>query len=216
MPRPYLTATDHAFASGPVFMRPGSLNAAVAATGNKADGELLCNIFESFNRQAQCGARVRLGLGARLVNDNRSRTVQIGDDCAIRGIIRCEAGASVTVGNLVYVGDNVIISARQSVEIADSTLLAHGVQIFDNDSHPTDAAEREAHFKAILDAGSLKPFHVAAAPVKLGRRCWLGFNSAVMKGVTIGDESIVAAGSIVVRDVPPRVVVAGNPARVVK
>lgn len=212
----YVTAADHAFASGPVFTRPKSLDAAVAETGKEADGALILAIFEAFENHAQLGEHVRLGLGARLVSKNKRKTVHIGSNCAIRGIIRCEAGGNIAIGDLVYVGDDVIISAQQSIEIGELTLLAHGVHIFDNDSHPTDADEREAHFKAILGVKSSGRYNVAAAPVKIGRRCWIGFNSAIMKGVTIGDDSIVAAGSIVIRDVPPGVIVAGNPARIVK
>ncbi len=52
--------------------------------------------------------------------------------------------------------------------------------------------------------------------MRIGRRCWLGLNSIVMKGVTIGDGTIVASGGVVVDDLPAGVVAAGNPARVVK
>jgi acetyltransferase-like isoleucine patch superfamily enzyme len=57
---------------------------------------------------------------------------------------------------------------------------------------------------------------IATGAVIIGERVWIGFNSIVMKGVTIGDASIVAAGSVVVRDVPSHAVVAGNPAKIVK
>jgi len=54
-----------------------------------------------------------------------------------------------------------------------------------------------------------------SGPVKIGDYCFIGFNATVLKGVTIGDEAIVGAGAVVTKDVPPRCVVAGNPARVV-
>ena len=57
---------------------------------------------------------------------------------------------------------------------------------------------------------------IGAAPVVIGQRAWIGLNAYVGKGVTIGDESIVAAGSVVTRDVPPYSLVAGNPAQVLK
>jgi acetyltransferase-like isoleucine patch superfamily enzyme len=214
--RLYLTPYDHAFASGPVFLRPASVEAARELFDRTEDGDLLWRIFEAFDQMAVPGDRLRLGLKARIVSKNADRRIAIGDDCAIRGTIRCERGGRVSIGSTVYVGDDVIISAHTDISIGDVTLLAHGVHIFDNDSHPTDPAQREAHFKAILGVPSSGKYEVASRPVRIGRGCWLGFNSAVMKGVAIGDESIVASNAVVINDVPPRVVVAGNPARVVK
>ncbi len=95
-------------------------------------------------------------------------------------------------------------------------LLAHGVQVFDNDTHPTGAAERQAHFRSILKIGPRRDFAIAARPVRIGSRCWLGFSSVVMKGVTIGDDAIVAAAAVVTSDVAAGSVVAGNPARRVR
>jgi acetyltransferase-like isoleucine patch superfamily enzyme len=214
--RLYMTPYDHAFASGPVFTRPESLEAARAEFDRAEDADLLWRIFEAFSTHATSGARLRLGLKARIVSKNREPMVTIGDDCAIRGILRCEPGGRISIGSTVYIGDDVIISAQSGISIGDTTLLAHGVQIFDNDTHPTDPAEREAHFKAILGVPHSGSYQIATRPVRIGGGCWLGFNSAVMKGVTIGDGSIVAASSVVIDDVPPRSLVAGNPARVVK
>jgi acetyltransferase-like isoleucine patch superfamily enzyme len=212
----YLTPYDHAFASGPVFTRPASIAAARGNFDRPEDGDLLWQIFEAFDSFAASGERLRLGLKARIVSKNREKMVTIGSDCAIRGVIRCEPGGRVSIGNTVYVGDDVIISAQERVSIGDVTLIAHGVHIFDNDSHPTDPTQREAHFKAILGVPSMGGYKVATRPVSIGRRCWIGFNSAIMKGVTIGDEAIVAANSMVIADVPPQTLVAGNPARPVK
>jgi acetyltransferase-like isoleucine patch superfamily enzyme len=214
--RLYMTPYDHAFASGPVFTRPESIGAARSQFDRAEDGDLLWRIFEAFDAHARFGDRLRLGLKARIVSKNRERMVAIGGDCAIRGIIRCEPGGRVNIGSTVYVGDDVIVSAQSEISIGDLTLLAHGVQVFDNDTHPTDPAEREAHFKAILGVPHSGAYNIATRPVRIGSGCWLGFNSAVMKGVTIGDGSIVAANSVVIDDVPPHSIVAGNPARVVK
>ena len=214
--RLYMTPHDHAFASGPVFTRPESIEAARAEFDRGEDADLLWRVFEAFAANASFGVRLRLGLKSRIVSKNRERMVSIGDDCAIRGIIRCEPGGRVSIGNTVYIGDDVIISAQSEITIGDTTLLAHGVQVFDNDTHPTDPLEREAHFRAILGVPHTGTFRIATRPVRIGNGCWLGFNSAVMKGVSIGDGSIVAANSVVIDDVPARSIVAGNPARVVK
>lgn len=215
-PRLYLSAHDHAFASGPVFHRPADAVQAAELVGNEADGRLLAAVFEQFEQFATLGERLRLSVRARLVSKNGEPRVRIGNDCAIRGVLRCEKGGRIEVGNTVYIGDDVIVSAQERVTIGSLTLLAHGVQIFDNDSHPIDPVEREAHFRAILGVGGGGTWTITSAPVSIGSGCWIGFGAAIMKGVTIGDQAVVAAGSVVVSDVPARSVVAGVPARVIK
>jgi acetyltransferase-like isoleucine patch superfamily enzyme len=212
----YLTPYDHAFASGPVFLRPESIEAARAQFDRPEDGDLLWRVFESFANACELGEGLRLSLHARVINKNAQKRVRIGDNCAIRGVIRCNPGAEVVIGDLVYVGDAVVMDAMSRIEIGSHTLLAHGVQILDNDNHPTDAAERAAHFEAILGISKRKDFAIGSAPVSIGRRCWLGFNTAVMKGVSMGEDSIAAAGSMVLKDVPALTLVGGNPARVIK
>lgn len=214
--RPYLDPRDHAFAHGPTFLRPASIEAAREAFDRPEDGERLWSVFEQFHRAAEIGEGLRLGLDARLIATAGGGSVRIGKDCVIRGVIRCDGAGEVELGELVYLGDGVIVSSRTSVSIGAGTLVAHGVQIFDNDTHPTDAVERSAHYLSILKLGPARDFAIPAAPVRIGAHCWIGFNAAVMKGATIGDEAIVAAGAVVTKDAPAGAVVAGNPARVIK
>ncbi len=214
--RPYLDPHDHAFAEGPVFKRPASAAAAKALFDRPEDGERLLQVFEAFERGAEFGEDVRLGLNARLLTPDGERRVRIGHNAVIRGVIRCETAGEAVIGEEVYIGDAAILSVRARLEIGDGTLIAHGVQIFDNDTHPIDAAQRQAHFRAILKLGPKGDFDIGAAPVRIGRRCWLGFGCAVMKGVVLGDEVIVAAGAVVTSDAAARSILAGNPARVVR
>ncbi|HEX4098210.1 MAG TPA: acyltransferase [Caulobacteraceae bacterium] len=214
--RPYLDPRDHAFANGPVFARPANAAAARAMFDRPEDGERLMHVFEAFERGAELGDGVRLGLEARLLTPDGERRVRIGANAAIRGVIRCEGEGRCEIGPEVYVGDDAIISAWTRIEIGEGTLIAHGAQVFDNDTHPIDAAERRAHFRSILKLGPRRDFTIGARPVRIGRDCWLGFGAAVMKGVSIGDEAIVAAGAVVVSDVRSRTIVAGSPARQVR
>ena len=214
--RPYLDPRDHAFANGPVFARPANLAAARALFDRPEDGERLMQLFEAFARGAELGDGVRLGLQARLLTPDGERRVKIGANAVIRGVIRCEDDGRVEIGDEVYIGDGVIVSAWIKVEIGEGTLLAHGVQLFDNDTHPIDPAERRAHFRSILKLGPRRGFSIGRRPVLIGKDCWLGFGSAVMKGVQIGDQAVVASGAVVTSNVRPRSIVAGNPAREVR
>ena len=134
----------------------------------------------------------------------------------IRGILRVESQGRLSIGEEVYVGDNVIISVAAAVMIGRSSFLAHGVQVFDNDTHPISRTERQHHLNRIIGGRLYEPYTIPSAPVHIGQQCWIGMNSLVMKGVTIGDGSIIAAGSVVVKDVEPGMIVGGNPARPIK
>ena len=216
-------AADHAFADGFVFSRVSSIEearSAIKATGAADSDESaarLLSVWNRFEQSAILSKDVKLGINARIVNGNSKDSIRIDGPTAIRGVLRVEASGSIEIGKFCYIGDGTILSARALIEIGQATLLAHGVQIFDNDSHPTDAWHREVQFRRMLGDKSVSaPLEIAASPVIIGRRCWVGMNSIVMKGVSMGDEAIVAAGSVVTTTVPSRAIVAGNPARVIK
>jgi acetyltransferase-like isoleucine patch superfamily enzyme len=144
------------------------------------------------------------------------RQIHLGARTICRGILLCDGGlGSIDIGEFVYIGDDVVISTRDRIWIGSRTLVAHGVQIFDNDSHPVDARDRHADYLNLL-GGRARTHDIPARPVVIGEDCWIGTNSIVLKGVTIGNRSVVAAGSVVTADVGEDCVVAGNPARVVR
>ncbi|HJD53261.1 MAG TPA: acyltransferase [Candidatus Avibacteroides avistercoris] len=115
-----------------------------------------------------------------------------------------DTGAQIIIGDRVGVSA-VTISAFERITIGDDTLIGGNVLITDSDWHQIDPGERlEGRGQA------------ASAEVKIGRNVFIGTRSIVLKGVTIGDNSIIGAGSVVTRDIPPNVIAAGNPCRVIK
>jgi len=107
----------------------------------------------------------------------------------------------LTIGDCVLISPGVRISASDEIVIGNNVMLAHGVYITDSDWHGVyDRIQRDPR----------------VLPVHIGDNAWLGDHAVVLKGVSIGENSIVAARSVVSKDVPANVVVAGNPARVVK
>lgn len=173
---------------------------------------------ESFRKGAVIGNGCSLGPNAWCVNFGTKNNVKIGERVVCRGILRCEnwADAHLTIGDDVYIGDDSIISCAERVEIGRLTMLAHGVQIFDNDTHPLDPIERSRDYIRILGNNPGPRSPIASAPIWIGERVWIGLNSIVMKGVRIGEGSVIAAGSVVVSDVPPYTIVAGDPAKAVR
>jgi acetyltransferase-like isoleucine patch superfamily enzyme len=223
MERGCISATDHAFADGPVFPLVADLAEARAALEKACpdpsdqDVRVLLAISEKFRRGANCHPDLKIGLGARLINGGDPGMVSIDGPTAVRGILRAEAGGTLTIGKFCYIGDGAIISARTGISIGTSTLIAHGVQIFDNNSHPTQVFEREVQFRRMLgDKSVVAPMTIDAAPVTIGERCWVGLNSLVLKGVTIGDDTIIAAASVVTSDLPAGVIAGGSPARILR
>ncbi|MDP3426644.1 MAG: acyltransferase [Humidesulfovibrio sp.] len=210
---------DHAFAnSRPFALSPpfGLLQWALAQLTTQ--GRTLARIRQAFLQGAACGPECFVGLNAWCENPRSRESITLAGRVLCRGILRVEGHGSgfIRVGREVYLGDNVIISAAAGVTIGDGVLLAHGVQVFDNNTHPVDRVARLADYRAVMGWGGPAPCSIEASPVSLGAGSWIGMNSIIMKGADIGAGSIVGAGSVVVSPIPPGVLAAGNPARVIR
>lgn len=107
----------------------------------------------------------------------------------------------VRIGNNVLISPGVSISSAQRIVIGDNCMIAAEVYISDSDWHGLYNRTR--------------PFRCSAA-VELKNNVWIGYRVIINKGVTIGENSVVAAGSVVVESVPDNTVVGGNPARIIK
>ena len=112
--------------------------------------------------------------------------------------------------SLIKIGDNcslngTIIHSRETVIIGDNCMFGPGVVILDNDSHNTSIDQ------TVRIAGKIN-----ANPVIIGNNVWVGMHSILMKGVHIGENSIIAAGSVITEDVPSNQLFGGNPARFLK
>lgn len=139
--------------------------------------------------------------------------------------VSCYSGCSFALGEhgTCTVGDftllnGAIVMAEERVEIGSHCLISWNVGIADSDFHPIAAADRRR------DAEALAPFfenrpprpQLRTARVSIGDNVWIGMGAIILKGVTIGENSVVAAGAVVTKPVPANVVVAGNPAVVIK
>jgi acetyltransferase-like isoleucine patch superfamily enzyme len=201
-PQPLRSNNPHAFALSGVF------------PPNISDSHEAAVVWKRFHACATISADCMLGVMAWC--SGTPKQIRLGSRTICRGVLLCDSGLGrIEIGDLVYIGDDVIISTRERIRIGARTLVAHGAQIFDNDSHPTDAHERHADYLDLIE-GRPRTHVIPSAPVEIGEDCWIGANSIVLKGVRIGDRSVVAAGSVVTADIGDDSVAAGNPARIVR
>lgn len=143
-----------------------------------------------------CG---RVAVGARVVF-GCSKSPKLGDGTIL--LQARDAGAQIVIGEKTALSNNVSMIARQRIEIGRYCLIGDGVQVVDSDFHGIKPDERRNTFGE-------------TQCVRIGDNVWLGSRVLVLKGVIIGDGSIIAAGAIVTSDIPASVIAGGVPAKVI-
>jgi maltose O-acetyltransferase len=127
------------------------------------------------------------------------RLAEVGPGAVIRPPFYCDYGFNIRIEANVFLNFNCVILDVVEVTIGEGTQIGPAVQIYTAD-HPRDPEQRRAG----LEFGR---------PVHIGRHVWIGGGAIILPGVTVGDEAVIGAGSVVTRDVPAGVTVMGNPAR---
>lgn len=162
--------------------------------------ELQPNSILEFNMMEDPFKEVR---PSRLILHKNSRLVCKGHIQTFEAVrIECLPNAVVEMGHKSYINHDSEIRCRERVSIGDNVSIAYGVLIQDSDYHTT-----------YDEAGNPKP---ETLPITIEDNVWIGANAIILKGVTIGEGCIVAAGSVVTKSAPARSLVGGNPARVIK
>ena len=127
---------------------------------------------------------------------------QAGKNIYVESHFKCDYGYNISVGDNFYANFDCVFLDVCPIEIGDNCFLAPGVHIY-TATHPLDAAERTSGIES-------------AKPVKIGDNVWIGGRSVINLGVTIGNNVVVASGSVVVKDIPDNVLVGGCPAKIIK
>lgn len=151
--------------------------------------------------------------------------ISVGDNSVVgcNFIFESDQG-NIIIGKRSYIGGGTNLIARSDIIIGDDVTLAWGITLYTHNSHSLDWQERANDIAIISD--NLRHGHdmltnknwdvVKSAPIIVKDKAWIGMNSIILKGVTIGEGAVVGAGSVVTKDVPPWTVVGGNPAIVLK
>jgi maltose O-acetyltransferase len=126
----------------------------------------------------------------------------LGARCEVRPPLYVDYGSYLHLGDRVFVNYNLQAADVAAIRIGDNTQIGPNVSLL-TPTHPLDPQLRLDRWEA-------------AKPITIGANVWIGGGAIVLPGVTVGDHSVIGAGAVVTRDVPERVLVLGNPARVVK
>ncbi len=125
----------------------------------------------------------------------------VGDTFTLIPPFYADHGLNITVGRAVFIGAGCAFTGHEAIDIADQVMIAHKVNLV-TAGHPVEPDKRRSY--------------LTAAPITIDTNVWIGAAATVLPGVTIGADSVVAAGAVVTHDVSPATLVAGVPATVIR
>ncbi len=180
---------------------------------------------ELLTNHALIGANTRLDNFYLSVRNPQAgkKYMTIGTDSLISGqfIFEVQTG-KITIGNNTFIGGGMFICIEE-IEIGNDVMFSWGCTVADNNSHSTNWVERQndvKDWKRGVDENKIGYYkdwtNVKRAKITIKDKAWIGFNSIILKGVTIGEGAIVASGSVVTKDVPDWTIVGGNPATIIR
>lgn len=166
--------------------------------------------LEGENHVLGPSSRVELFDGAKKSN------VIIKNGAWILGKLRVSHNGKLIMHEYSKIDATTQILCVNSIEIGPYTAIALNTTICDNNNHPINPSFRKFMRTTPVNHDARTWKYSDNAPIIIGSNCWIGSNVRIQKGVTIGDNSIIAACSVVTKDIPANCIAAGNPAKVVK
>lgn len=178
------------------------------------------NYFKIFMKLNKVNFGKNLNLfGIPIIFKKKGSILKIGNDCNIKSsflsnliglsqrtiIVTRTKEAKIEIGNNVGIS-GATIYARKGIYIGDNTLIGGNVKILDNDFHPIEVEARNRDDKDMI----------RSREVIIGKDCFIGCNAIILKGSKIGDGCVIGAGSVVSGEFTKNIILAGNPAKIVK
>ena len=149
--------------------------------------------------------------------------LKIGNKCIVSGNFIFEnKDGLITIGDRSFIGGGLFISTNK-IEIGNDVLISWGCTFMDNNAHSTIWSKRKndvQDWKRGLEENKIGAYkdwnNVKSAPIIVKDKAWIGFEVVVLKGVTVGEGSIIGSRSVVTKDIPDWTMAAGNPAQIVR
>lgn len=172
----------------------------------------------------KAGTNVHLSKANFVSRSSTNVSIVIGNDCVIESsfVLEC-SDAKISIGDRTFIGGKGLFVSSYDIKIGSDVMFSWGCTVIDNDAHSLNYLDRindVKDWKRGVDEGKIG-FYKDWSKVNKGRiiiddRVWVGFNVIILKNVHIGEGAVVAAGSVVTKDVEPYTLVGGNPARFIK
>lgn len=162
---------------------------------------ILYNLIHRTSKEKEfrrVGKSIKIGKGL-ILNFPSTHNLHIGESVDLRNYINIWVGKEghLKLGNRVFLNNYCSINCLHEIEIGENTLFGEGVKIYDHNHQ----------YSYENDQLKVSPKEFSLGAVKIGKNCWLGSNVVVLKGVTIGDNSIIGAGCVIHKDVPANSVI---------
>jgi acetyltransferase-like isoleucine patch superfamily enzyme len=166
-------------------------------------------------------SRIKIGKGSRIgfcanISVEKGGLFIIGNNSFFGGDATVLKNAICIIGDNTHINKGCTLGIAIKIIIGNEVMIAHDVTIFDNNNHPINKSDRKKIAQSGFNREHISWTRSSKSPVVINNCTWIGMHSIILKGVTIGEGSIIAAGSVVTKDVPQMTVYGGNPSGFLK
>lgn len=155
-------------------------------------------------------------VGQALIRKHGGRIV-VEDRSLVEGVLVAETAESfILIGHNTFIGGRSLVDCVEEISIGNDVLISHDCLIMDSDNHSIHYRDRQKDLQDWRRNQDHDWSTTQTRPVRVDNGAWVGARAIILKGVTVGEGAVVAAGSVVTKDVPSYTIVAGNPAKVVR
>lgn len=171
-----------------------------------------------YRGKMKAKGKVLMNIGAGILGNENPEQIVLGECVRLSGWLTVLGKGKITIGDYSLIGARSVIQAWDRVSIGSYVMISPDVWIQDNNSHSVFAQDRLVDMLGSRDFNpvNIDMTNAIVEPITIGNHVWIGRRAIILKGVTVGDRAVVAAGAVVSQDVPADTVVAGNPAKSVK
>ncbi len=149
-------------------------------------------------------------------NSKKEKAITIGDNCNISCSMTTNQDGKINLGNFVYMNSGCTLNISNHLSIGNNVLFGPNVKIWDSSNHPLDAHKRFKQTLKIPNQKSLNSFYIGGGNIIIKDNVWVGMDALILGNVTIGENAVIAARSVVTKNVEANCLYAGIPAKKIK